>query len=196
MKLASVALVLGGAVFGSQLGDGRVHEELRTKSLVIQGAGGDVVFTPSFGGGLSIQLGRGSKYGGAQVELGVDAGGWKLELRNEHGASVRARVVEETAELIVAGAPDRARLSLYSNASPMQGGGDQAHIAVLAGAREAGQGSVQAVRLAVRHGSGQLSVLHSVETDIEAVDGVSLTLWETLMRVSEGSSTGPWETSK
>ena len=195
MKLASVALVAGGAVFGSQLGEVRVHEEVRTKSLVIQGEGGDVVFTPSFGGGLSIKLGEGSKYGSAVLELGVDAGGWKMELRNEHGASVRARVVDETAELVVAGDEGGARLDLVSSNSRQEGAPGWAHIGIMGEPRNGTHATNHAVTIGVKGGSGRLTVSHRVETGME-FDGLEIDTWESLLHVSEDSSTGPWEAPK
>lgn len=95
MKLATLALVAGGAVLGQQWETVTVHDELRTKSLVLQGTGfADAVLTATSSGGVHMRLGKGDKYGEAEFLLDLDAGGWSMTLSDASGASVKTRVIE------------------------------------------------------------------------------------------------------
>jgi len=93
MKLASLALVAGGAVFGSQVGDVEVHKELHTERLVLHSKDSDRVATiSSERAGIVIGLGDAQSLTTAQVKIVPEMHSWVLSFEHESGSSFKVEL--------------------------------------------------------------------------------------------------------
>lgn len=88
MKLASVALLLGGTALGTQIGGVDVHEELHTERLVLHSKDGARTATiTSERAGLLIAVGDEESLTRAEVRLRPEVHSWYLSFEHESGAS-------------------------------------------------------------------------------------------------------------
>lgn len=88
MKLASLALVLGGTAVGTQLGTSDVHEEVHTKRLVLHSEDGTrTARISSDRAGLLIAVGDEQSLTRAEVRLRPEVHCWNLSFEHESGAS-------------------------------------------------------------------------------------------------------------
>lgn len=192
MKLASLALVAGGAVFGVQVGGGEVHGELRTQSLVIEGPDGNTRITSSFGGGVLMELGRGGKYGGAELEVSLDAGGWSMELRDAGGASVKARVADHAASIDLESAPLHSS-SMWTVGHGGETPGDGTALLLFStGKRSDTRPADSPCYIGAKGDHGLLAILERFDSDFE-VDGEPVSLWKNVIRAGGGEAIGPWD---
>lgn len=87
MKLASIALVLGGTALGTQIGGGEVHEEVHTKRLVLHSEDGARTATiTSERAGLLVAVGDEKSLSRAEFRLKPEMHGWWLSFGHESGA--------------------------------------------------------------------------------------------------------------
>ncbi|MCA8980423.1 MAG: hypothetical protein KDC14_10385 [Planctomycetes bacterium] len=88
MKLASIALLLGGTALGTQIAGGEVHEELHTKRLVMHSEDGARTATiTSERAGLLIAVGDEESLTRAEFRLKPEMHSWYLSFVHESGAS-------------------------------------------------------------------------------------------------------------
>ncbi|MCA8980425.1 MAG: hypothetical protein H6831_09705 [Planctomycetes bacterium] len=87
MKLASIALLLGGTALGTQIAGGEVHEELHTKRLVMHSEDGARTATiTSERAGLLIAVGDEESLTRAEFRLRPEVHSWWLSFGHESGA--------------------------------------------------------------------------------------------------------------
>lgn len=123
MKLASIALLLGGTALGTQVSGVDVQEELHTERLVLHSKDRDriVTITSTDRAGLLIALGDAQSLTTAQVRIEPVMHSWYLSLKHESGPSCSVEVAPDGAHLVTSAGSGGATASL--EAFDVLGGG-------------------------------------------------------------------------
>lgn len=100
IKLASIALLLGGTALGAQLGGVDVHDELHTERLFLHSKDRDriVSITSTDEAGLLIALGDAQSLTTAQVRIEPEMHSWILNFEHESGSRFTVEVDPEGAK--------------------------------------------------------------------------------------------------
>lgn len=192
MKLA-ITFGLAGALFGQQFATVEVHDELRTKSLVLQGSGAraDAVLRSTDSGGLLVELGKGGKYSGATLAVDQDAGGWSIVLADEYGTSIKSRVCDGDAYIELLAREEGARCSITATEMHRPRGEGRAWIDFYPGRPEGFQDANMPCSLGVSDDHSFLQLRKRIETAVRTEDE-PLLVWDEVIQVSGTVADGPW----
>lgn len=200
MKLASLALVAGGAVFGAQVGSGETHEEVRTKKLTLVNSkrGNTAELTATVTGGVLIRFGGDREEGPGEFELAPDAGGWSMELRDSDQASIKARVCGDHSSFDLRSGDGKASIWMSTSELRDQPGQGAASITFSPGQFETArpfefEDASSPCGIGVRGDYGMLIVRKRVEQGSGTEEDPRMWLWKNVLQLAEGGPSGPWD---
>jgi len=200
MKLASLALVAGGAVFGTQVGKTELQKEVRTERLTLVNTkrGNIAELTATVTGGVLIRFGGDEFEAAGEFELAPDAGGWSIELRDSDKASIKARVCGDQSSFDLRSGEGKARIWMSTSEMRDQPGQGNASITFSPGRLETVQpfefeDASSPCGIGVRGDHGMLIVRKRIEEGSGTEEDPRMWFWENVLQLAEGGPSGPWD---
>lgn len=196
MKLASLALVLGGTAVGTQLGTSDVHEEVHTQRLVLHSEDGTrTARISSDRAGIVIDVGDEESLTTARLKIESETERWTLSFEHELGTSFRVALDHGGATQLLSAGEGKASAVVEAFEVDGARGGGLAGSAYHPGGSDVPGGGCE---IGVRHIEGELphGFLHlrRLKPWPDETPGAPEVYWENVVQITgeDRSTVGPW----